>query len=162
MRFSCSCRLPVLVCCLVLAGLPLRGGEFSKWRPLPATGNAPLTSDGTVTLQSSGWSYLAAPERFANAEVSAVVTIDSPATQFSFFGASWSAWPDPTFGDQGFEAGLLLRATRRLPVATACSSRTSTSSWRLCDSRMAVMCVRYPARFSSTGPSMCECGVLAE
>jgi len=60
-------------------------------------------------MQAGEWSYLVAPAEYANIEVTTSVTIDSPASQFDFFGSSWSAWPDPKFADRGFEAGLMLR-----------------------------------------------------
>ena len=43
-------------------------------------------------------------------QVSARITITEAAKSVNFFGQSWSAWPDATFSDGGFDAGLLLRA----------------------------------------------------
>ena len=89
-------------------------GDFTTWQPLPADWKTAAVAGRTATLQRGGnWAYLVAPGEHSHAEVSATVTIDSAATQFGFFGSSWSAWPDPTFGDQGFEASLLLRADEK-------------------------------------------------
>lgn len=60
-------------------------------------------------LTSDKWSYLVAPDESSNNEVSATLTINDAAKQLGFFGSSWSAWPDASFGDGGFEAALLLR-----------------------------------------------------
>src|SRR5207244_7956802 len=62
-----------------------------------------------ATLTADKWSFLHSREELSHAEMSATVTITEPAKQFRFFGESWSAWPDPTFGDGGFEAALVLR-----------------------------------------------------
>ncbi|MFM7036337.1 MAG: hypothetical protein ACKO2L_01310, partial [Planctomycetaceae bacterium] len=50
------------------------------------------------------------PRSSSDCEFSVTFQVESAATQFEFFGSGWSAWPDPKFGDRGFEAGLLLRA----------------------------------------------------
>ena len=83
--------------------------ELAKWSPSPAEWKGASVTDGTGTLTADKWSYLVAPEEHAQAELSATVTIAEPAKQFSYFGEGWSAWPDKTFGDGGFEAALLLR-----------------------------------------------------
>lgn len=88
--------------------------DFSNWKPLPAGSKLPAAIGTSVTLQSSPWSYLSAPDLAENIEITTELRIDSPATQFAFFGSSWNAWPDPTFGDQGFEAGLLVRANNEV------------------------------------------------
>ncbi|HND53446.1 MAG TPA: hypothetical protein PLV92_13645, partial [Pirellulaceae bacterium] len=67
---------------------------------------------GRASWASDRWSYLLAPgEASASTQLGATVTIDEPSKRQDFFGSSWSAWPDPTFGDGGFDAGLLLKAT---------------------------------------------------
>jgi len=84
--------------------------DFTQWQPWPADTKPAAVAASSATLQQSGsWAYLRAHEVSTDVEVATTVTIESPATQFGFFGASWSVWPDAKFGDQGFEAALLLR-----------------------------------------------------
>lgn len=111
-RFRSLCYIAVSLVG-ICSGSLLASDDLSQWLSLPATWKPIAVAPGQATLHNSGWAYLVAPEEHSNAEVSATVTIDSAATQFGFFGSSWSAWPDPTFGDQGFEAGLLLRADEK-------------------------------------------------
>jgi len=97
----------IALSCLVI---PVAAAEdFTRWQPMPARSAPVSVGPQAATMQAGEWSYLVAPAVFANVEVTASVTIDSPASQFDFFGSSWSAWPDPKFADRGFEAGLLLR-----------------------------------------------------
>lgn len=65
---------------------------------------------GRAVVTSDGWGFLVAPGEAGDAEVEAVFTILEPAKRFRFFGEHWSVWPDLTYGDQGFEVALLLRA----------------------------------------------------
>ena len=83
---------------------------LADWTPTPAAWKGAAVKDGTVTLTADRWSYLLAPEKSADVEVSATVTVREPGKQKSFFGESWSVWPDKAFGDQGWDACLLLRA----------------------------------------------------
>lgn len=102
-----------LFTCFVFYALPAAaaGEDLTRWRTQPATWKPLSLEAERATLQTNGgWTYLVAPGEHANVELSATVTINSPATRFDFFGSSWSAWPDPTFSDLGFEAGVLLRA----------------------------------------------------
>ncbi|MEZ6089422.1 MAG: hypothetical protein R3C05_15605 [Pirellulaceae bacterium] len=87
--------------------------DLTRWQAFPAQWKPVAISAKEATLHNSGWAYLIAPGEHANVDVSATFTINSAATQFGFFGSSWSAWPDPTYGDGGFEAGLLLRADEK-------------------------------------------------
>lgn len=96
----------VLMCCGSLSAAE----DLTRWQPLPQSWKPVAAAPGEATLQNAGWAYLVTPGEHTNVEVSATVTIESPATQFRFFGETWSVWPDPTFGDQGFDVGLLLRA----------------------------------------------------
>ncbi len=106
-----SNRSGVRFSCFLLVAL-------AQWQPSPAAFKPVVVSPETATLQSGGpaslavggWSYLMAPQDSGNVEVSATVTIDEPAREFGYFGSSWSVWPDPKVADQGFDAGLLLRA----------------------------------------------------
>jgi len=83
--------------------------DLLKWTPLPAELKPVVLQAGEATLTEKKWSFLQGPGEHANAELSAMVTIEEPAKELGYFGQSWSAWPDPTYGDGGFEAGLLLR-----------------------------------------------------
>ena len=104
-------RFLAITLALLWSGLLSAAEDLTQWQTLPTTWNPAAVAAEKATLQNGGgWTYLVAPGEHSNAEVSATVTIDSAATQFGFFGSSWSAWPDSTFGDQGFEASLLLRA----------------------------------------------------
>jgi len=82
---------------------------LADWTPTPAAWKGAV-KDGTATLTADRWSHLLAPEKAADVEVSAVVTVREPGKQKSFFGESWSVWPDKAFGDQGWDACVLLRA----------------------------------------------------
>jgi len=109
---------------MLWSGLLSAADDLTQWKPLPTTRKPAVVSAEKATIQNNGsWAYLVAPGEHSNAEVSATVSVDSAATQFGFFGSSWSAWPDPAFGDQGFEASLLLQAdekgTRGYPAAEA-------------------------------------------
>jgi hypothetical protein len=98
----------------------LEAHDFTQWKVLAvptangkpvAASPAPLeVTPQTVTMQAGAWSHFISPQDSTNVEVSTVATIESPATQSAFFGSSWSAWPDPKFEDQGFDAGITLRA----------------------------------------------------
>ena len=107
-------RSLMTIALLLLSVSCAAAGDFTTWQPLPADWKPAAVAGQTATLQRGGnWAYLVSPGEHSHAEVSATVTIDSAATQFGFFGSSWSAWPDPAFGDQGFEASLLLRADEK-------------------------------------------------
>jgi hypothetical protein len=67
---------------------------------------------GKATLTGEKWGFLSTPGDYADVEVEAAFTIHEPAKQFGFFGQSWSVWPDLSYPDQGFEAGLLLRGDK--------------------------------------------------
>ena len=86
------------------------GAALEKWAALPADWKGAVVADGTATLTAEKWSHLRSPVEYADPAFSATVTIVEPAKGGRFFGQGWSAWPDSTFGDGGFEAALLLRA----------------------------------------------------
>jgi hypothetical protein len=88
----------------------LRADDFSGWKPFQQPAAKVESVNGGVVLQGSEWSCLAAAEPLSDCEFEVTLSVESVATQFDFFGSGWSAWPDPKFGDRGFEAGLLLRA----------------------------------------------------
>lgn len=83
---------------------------LADWTSTPAAWKGAAVKDGTATLNADKWSYLLAPEKAADVEVSAVVTVREPGKHKSFFGESWSVWQDKAFGDQGWDAGIILRA----------------------------------------------------
>ncbi|MFM8359563.1 MAG: LamG-like jellyroll fold domain-containing protein [Verrucomicrobiota bacterium] len=88
-----------------------------------------------ITLTGGTWNYLVSPDTHGHPDVSVTVQIETPATQFDFFGASWSAWPDPRFEDRGFEAGIAL-----------CESPDATAGYRvqLSLKHQQVALVRFP------------------
>ena len=75
--------------------------------------------EGVLILESGKWSetpkkphqwgYALEEQEIANVEVEADIRILEHAKRFGFFGQSWSVWPDLTYGDEGFEAGIVLR-----------------------------------------------------
>ena len=93
---------------MLLASL-VNANDLVDWKPLPEAFKGFSVAKGKALLTSDKWSYLVAPEESSNNEVSATLTINDSAKQFGFFGSSWSAWPDASFGDGGFDAALLLR-----------------------------------------------------
>lgn len=86
--------------------------DLAAWSKEPAAFAGATVADGKATLAGDKWSFLLAPDEQADGELAATVTILEPAKQFQFFGQSWSAWPDPAWGDGGFEAGLLVRSAK--------------------------------------------------
>lgn len=84
--------------------------DLSTWIKEPADFKGAVVAGRKATLTSDKWAYLLSKDAHADGELAATFTILEPANQFRFFGQSWSAWPDPTWGDGGFEAALLLRA----------------------------------------------------
>lgn len=96
---NCLCLVTLLI-----APLPCGYAEqhLTQWHALPKDFQVATRSETSATLQrSNAWAYLQSPDDYANVEVSALVTIESPATQLEFFGSTWSAWPDPKFEDRG-------------------------------------------------------------
>jgi len=83
---------------------------LTDWKPFPPAAQSPIFADGSVTLTSDKWAGLIAPQVFDETHVAATVTIHEAAKGTRFFGQGWSAWPDKTFSDDGFEAALLVRA----------------------------------------------------
>lgn len=89
---------------------PIPCGRSHRLTPHPAAWKGATLAGSTATLTAEKWSSLRSPTDFADAQISATVTITEAAKSETFFGQSWSAWPDPTFSDGGFDAGVLLRA----------------------------------------------------
>ena len=102
-------RLVILTLAWLWAGSMFAADDLTQWKSLPSTWKPVAVEAGQATMQNSDWAYLVAPGEHSDVEVSVTIAIDTAATQFGFFGSSWSAWPDPKFGDGGFDAGLLLR-----------------------------------------------------
>ena len=82
---------------------------LTEWKPFPADAKLPAITDASVALSGDKWTGLLAPQTFPELHVSATVTLHEAAKGTRFFGQGWSAWPDATFSDDGFEAALLLR-----------------------------------------------------
>lgn len=100
-----------LLLCLLAATLPAFGAEsLSQWTAHPADWKGATISGNSATLTGDKWSSLRAPKELADVHIAATVTIAEPAKTTRFFGQGWSAWPDATFSDGGFDAGLLMRA----------------------------------------------------
>src|SRR5262245_6939087 len=98
-------RLTLLfsLACTLCTG-QVSAAEISSWTPTPADWKGATVADGKATLSAEKWSFLRSPTEHSHAELTATVVLAEPAKQFRFFGEGWSAWPDPTFGDGGFEA----------------------------------------------------------
>ena len=94
----------------VLCGQSFGAESLTKWAPHPAEWKGAAITGDSATLTGDKWASLRAPKEFANPHVSASLTITAPTKSANFFGQGWSAWPDATFSDGGFDAGLLLRA----------------------------------------------------
>jgi len=107
---SISMSMYVAVPALLLAASAIEAADLAAWTPQPADWKGAKIVENAATLTADKWSYLVAPDEHADVELSASVTIESPAKRFQFFGQSWSAWPDKTFDDGGFEVALLLRS----------------------------------------------------
>jgi hypothetical protein len=88
--------------------------ELSRWTPQPTDWKGATIADGKATLTADKWSFLVTPDEHTQVELTANVTIVEAAKQLRFFGEGWSAWPDPTFGDGGFDAGVLVHGTKDL------------------------------------------------
>ena len=93
---------------LGLSTVPSHAQELSGWKAMPATWKGATVADGKATFSADKWSYLVSPDALSQVELTASATILEPAKNLNFFGQGWSAWPDPTFGDGGFEAGVLV------------------------------------------------------
>lgn len=119
------CCVIVSLAAIVLGPVPTWADEKAKpqdlsaWEKEPATFTGKIGGDGKATMTSDRWGFLVSKEEMADGELTATVTILEPAKTFRFFGQGWSAWPDRTWADDGFEAGLLLRAGKQpvLPPA---------------------------------------------
>ena len=94
----------------LLCNLAPAAESLTTWSPHPADWKGASITGDTATLTGDKWASLRAPKEFSDVHVSATVTITEPAKTTRFFGQGWSAWPDATFSDGGFDAGLLLRA----------------------------------------------------
>ena len=99
----------VLAALLVALGKTHAAEPLAQWNAVPADGKGVTFAGQIVALTGDKWSSLRAPKELADVHLAATVTIAEPAKTTRFFGQGWSAWPDATFSDGGFEAGLLLR-----------------------------------------------------
>lgn len=83
---------------------------LSGWSRVPLDWREVTLAGDTATLTARKWSFLQSATAPADLEVSVTLTVREPGRLKSFFGESWSVWPDKTVDDQGWDAGLLLRA----------------------------------------------------
>jgi len=106
---------------LLICSTSIAAGEPSgleQWTPLPAHFSGYQVLNGKATLSSGNWSqpettpgqwaFLVSRDQIATPKVEVTVHIGKPASQFGFFGQSWSVWPDPTYGDGGSDVAILL------------------------------------------------------
>jgi hypothetical protein len=100
----------VMVLSLLLSRVSL-AADFTKWSTQPSGSKPNAVDQQSITLTGANWVYAISPQQYENCEVAASVTISKAASQFEFFGSSWSAWPDPKFEDRGYEASMLLRGS---------------------------------------------------
>src|SRR5262245_28875598 len=105
-----SSRCWAVVSLLILA-LAARANpaDLTTWVVSPTKAPGVRVTAASAELTGGPWTFLRSPARYGDVSLDATFTIKKAASQFRFFGESWSVWPDPTFADQGFEAGLLLR-----------------------------------------------------
>lgn len=104
------------------------------WKPSPTEWTGAEVKDAHATLASDKWAYLIAPDAAADVEVAATIKLRSLGKLDRYFGKSWSVWPDKTYGDQGWDAGLILRAGES-------SGYRVQASWTLGE----VALVKFPA-----------------
>lgn len=102
-------RLIICLCSLLACAGPLAAEDLTLWRPLVAGQSVLQQEAERAVLQGAEWTWLGSATQHADVKFEVTLQVDSAASQFDFFGSGWSAWPDPKFGDRGFEAGLLLR-----------------------------------------------------
>lgn len=85
--------------------------DLARWTASPPEFSGAKVEGGTVQLQSGvfrtpesrpwkwvGWFHNPMARDVA---VKTQLTIPRPASDFHWFGQSWSVWPDPTYGDGG-------------------------------------------------------------
>lgn len=122
--------------------------DLASWVKEPATFTGVTIADGKTTLTSDPWAFLLHKDEHADGELGATVTILEPAKRFDFFGAGWSAWPNPTVPDGGFEVSLLLRAGRHPvtapPGITCHDSEPNGYRVQLSHKYQEIALVKYP------------------
>jgi hypothetical protein len=101
--------MTLLLAAFAAAAGPPAAADLSGWTPQPAALKPADAGPGRAVLSSDPWAFLLAPAAPADAELAATVTIRKKAQAFGYFGEHWSVWPDPTYPDQGFEAGVVVR-----------------------------------------------------
>ncbi len=119
------CALSILAWCWLVS--LASAADLTTWQTQPPEWKGAVVNGSTAKLTSENWSFLVAPQASSDVEAMATVTIDEPAKLFRFFGSSWSVWPDHTYGDQGFEASLLLRGTEATPPQRPAGYRVQLS-----------------------------------
>lgn len=102
-------KKPAGLLLLALLGSSSQSLDLSTFEKFPADLKEARIADGKATLSHDQWGFLLVPGEQDNVEVEATFTLVEPAKQFGFFGQHWSVWPDLTYSDQGFEAGILIR-----------------------------------------------------
>lgn len=144
-----------LLVSLLTTALSAFGGEsLSQWTAHPTDWKGAAITSTSATLTGDKWASLRAPKEFADVHLAATVTITEPAKTTRFFGQGWSAWPDATFSDGGFDAGLLLRAGTNSGYRVQLSHKSSirTGTWRT-KARSRTPTARGPRRLPAAAAS---------
>lgn len=94
-----------------------------EWIASPPHFSGNVDIQGGVSLSSGKWSgpekkpgqwaFVVSPDECEDVKVEATIVVEQHATRFGFFGQSWSVWPDPVYGDGGFDAAVLLRSGKK-------------------------------------------------
>lgn len=100
----------VTLCLLVLLGQQSHADDLSTWTK-PAAPAVVAVAGGKAELAAPDWSFLRGKTNHDHVALEATCTILEPAKRLDYFGSSWNVWPSPTYPDQGYEVGLLLRAS---------------------------------------------------
>ncbi|HYF01010.1 MAG TPA: LamG-like jellyroll fold domain-containing protein [Planctomycetota bacterium] len=89
------------------------------WSTWPGDAKGVAIDGPRVRVDAEKWSFAAAPGDLEHVEVEAVVRIEQAARKKGFFGQDWSVWPDLTYTDGGYDAGVLLRGGYRVQLSQA-------------------------------------------
>lgn len=129
----------------LVAGVRAAEDDLTKWTPTPTEFTGGKVEAGVLTLSSGTfriaephpWQWVGwwTPSPTRDVEIHAHVTITRPAADLHWFGQSWSVWPDPTYSDGGFEAGLGVALN---------ASRTEGYRVQFSHKYQCVALVRYP------------------
>jgi hypothetical protein len=110
---------PLLTLILTCSAPAFAAEGFDSWTPFPKAFTGASLANDAITLQSGRWNppsttpavwaYSLRPGNHTHLRIRTTLQIVARASDFGFFGAGWSVWPDQSYGARGFEAGILLR-----------------------------------------------------